>query len=87
MERIIVNVICDLSGVPNLEALLPQELEAASQLKEKGVLEHVFAKSDASGAILVFKGADESQVKQYVANFPLAPYFGVVVYTNTEKHF
>ncbi|WP_343747548.1 hypothetical protein [Fluviicola sp.] len=87
MKRIIVNITCDLSKVPDLETILPKELDTSSQFKDKGVLEHVFAKDDAKGAILIFKNLDENQVKQHVADFPLAPYFEEIVYTTTEKHF
>jgi len=87
MNRIIADVKCDLNSVPNLEEILTQELEIANQLKEKDILEHVFTKTDATRAILVFKGIDEEKAKLHVANFPLAPYFGAVAYINVEKYF
>ena len=45
MKKIIVNITDDLTKVPNLEALLPQEFARATKLQEQGVLENLFAYS------------------------------------------
>jgi hypothetical protein len=87
MKRIFVDISSDLNKVPNLQELLPKEFEAASVMKELGVLEHVFVKSGGTGAVLIFKDVEEQAAKELVATLPLAPYFGTVVYTIAEKHF
>jgi muconolactone delta-isomerase len=87
MKRIFVDISSELNQVPDLQEILPREIEAASLMKEQGVLEHVFVKSGGAGAILIFKDVEEPEVKELVATLPLAPYFGTIEYTVVEKHF
>jgi len=87
MKRILVNIKCDLNNVPDLDVLLPKEYETAGRLREMGILEHVFSKDNANGAVLIFKNTDEEQVKQYVETFPLSPYFDTVEYISAEMNF
>ncbi|MBB6130812.1 hypothetical protein [Mucilaginibacter lappiensis] len=87
MKRIYVDITSDLKQVPNLQEILPQEMEAAKRMKEQGVMEHLFVKSAGAGAILVFKDIEEQEARELVSALPLAPYFGTTAYTIVEKHF
>lgn len=85
MNKIIVNITDNLEAIPNLDALLPKEYEAAGKLKEQGILENLFVKEDRTGAILVMKDIDLEKAKEIVAAFPLYQYFDKVEYFIVEK--
>ncbi len=87
MKKIIVNITDDLTKVPNLEALLPQEFARATKLQEQGVLENLFVKEDKTGAILVLKDVDEAKAKEIIAGFPMFQYFDKIEYFIVEKAF
>jgi muconolactone delta-isomerase len=87
MSRIIVNITDDLDQIPDLETLLPKEVAHAGQLKEQGILEHLFIKEDRTGAVLVMKDIDVAKAKDLVAAFPMFKYFDQVDYTVAEKPF
>lgn len=74
-----VTITENFEGVDNLEELLAQEMAQIGKWKEQGLLEHLFAKPDRTGAILVFNETDEDKVKELVGTLPFFPYF-----TNTE---
>ena len=87
MKRIIVNITDNLDNIPNLEELLPQEYAVAGQLKEDGILEHLFVKEDKTGAVLIMKEVDEEKAREIVKTFPLSNYFDKVEYINVDKQF
>jgi len=87
MKRIIINITDDLDKIPDLESLIQHEYEIAGQLKEQGILEHLFVKDDKTGAVLVFDNVDEAKAKELVAAFPLSKYFDKVEYLMVEKEF
>lgn len=51
--NIIVNTV--LGKVENIQDILPKEFAKVAELKEQGVLEHLFVKEGAAGAVLVYK--------------------------------
>lgn len=83
--NIIVNTV--LGKVENIEAKLPNEFAKVEALKTAGVLEHLFVKEGAAGAVLVFKNLSLEEVKTKVSEFPLFPHFEKIEYTIAEKNF
>lgn len=86
MKRVILNVTCDFDKVPNVENLLPQELERGNQLKAEGILEHLFMKDDRMGGILVFKNVDLDGAKEIAKTFPMLEFFDID-YITVEKEY
>jgi muconolactone delta-isomerase len=83
--NIIVNTT--LGKVENIQELLPNEYAYVATLQEEGVLEHLFVKESAGGAMIVFKNLNLEEVKSRVAGFPLFPHFEQIEYTIAEKKF
>lgn len=83
--NIIVNT--SLGKVENIQDILPHEYAKVAELKELGVLEHLFVKEAGGGAVLVYKNLTLEEVKTKVAEFPLFPHFEKIEYTIVEKNF
>ena len=87
MNRVFVYITSDLSNVPNLEQLLQEEHAVGGKWKAEGILEHLFVKEKAKGAVLVFKDVDVETVKLLIPTLPLSGYFVKVDYLLFEKTF
>ncbi|MDP4269353.1 MAG: muconolactone Delta-isomerase family protein [Bacteroidota bacterium] len=86
MNRVFADISMDLNNpIPNMEQLLKEEHEVAGKWKTDGKLEHLFAKENANGVILVFKEVDIETVKQMIPTLPLYPYFDAVDYAAYNK--
>jgi muconolactone delta-isomerase len=74
MNRYIVEVT--LAGVnPNqFEALAAKEQEVVAEFVETGFIDQIYVRNDLSGAYLVVREHDESQVKEKFTRFPMFPY-------------
>ncbi|SFB75927.1 Muconolactone delta-isomerase [Flexibacter flexilis DSM 6793] len=86
MKRIILNIRCELDKVPNIDVLLPQEFARGEELKQEGIMEHLFVTEGRMGAVLVFKDVDEAKAKEIAATFPLFKYFDTQ-YITVEKYY
>ena len=86
MKRIVLNITCELDKVPNIDELLPKEFERGEELKEQGLMEHLFVKEGRMGAVLVFNDVDVHEVKELAATFPLFKYFEIE-YIPVDKHY
>jgi muconolactone delta-isomerase len=87
MNRVFVDITSDLSNVPNLEQLLQEEHAVGSKWKAEDILEHLFVKDGAKGAILVFQNIDIDSLKQLIPKLPLHNYFVNVDYLLFDKIF
>lgn len=86
MKRIILNITCELDKVPNIDELLPKEFERGEELKQKGIMEHLFVKEGRMGAVLVFKDVDEAEAKEIASTFPLFKHFEIE-YISADKFY
>ena len=84
MNRIIVNINCELDKVPNIDTLLPKEFERGEELKQEGIMEHLFVKDNRMGAVLSFKNVDLEGAKKIAGTFPLFKHFEIE-YISAEK--
>lgn len=84
-----MNIIVDttLGKAENIQDILPREYAKVAELKEQGVLEHLFVKEAGAGAVLVYKNLTLEEVKNKVSEFPLFPHFEKIEYTIVEKNF
>ena len=75
MKRLLIDILNHLDRIPNLNELLPNEMELSKKMKDEGVLSHLFIKSDNTGAILVMDGVDIDKAKELLKKFPMSAYF------------
>jgi len=84
MNRIILNITCELDKVPNIDVLLPKEFARGEELKQEDILEHLLIKDNRMGAVLVLKNVDEEGAKKIATSFPLFKHFDIE-YINVDK--
>lgn len=74
MNRYMVEVT--LSGVDpsQFEVLAAKEQEVVAEFIKTGFIEQIYVRSDLSGAYLVVREHNESQVKEQFSSFPMFPY-------------
>ena len=64
MNRVQAILTLDMAKIPsNFQEILKVEQEIVANWKAEGILEHLFLRQERNGAILIFKGQDEEQVK------------------------
>ena len=86
MERIQANVrIKSLVGVENLQEILEKEYKEVSKWYNEEILEHLYLKSDKTGAIIIFKDITIEKAKDLVPTLPLFPYFDNIEYSILER--
>lgn len=84
MKKVILNIKCDFDKVPNIEELMPKEFAKGEELKQQGILEHLFVNEGRTGAVLVFNNVDVEEAKKLATTFPLFDYFNIE-YISVEK--
>jgi hypothetical protein len=87
MNRVIIDITSNLNNTPNLGQLLQEEHALCNKWKAEGILEHLFIKENAKGAVLIFKDVDEETVKLLIPTLPLSMYFINVYYLPFDKAF
>ena len=67
MNRVQAILTLDMDKIPsNFQEILKVEQEVVANWKAEGILEHLFLRQERNGAILIFKGLDEEQVKEKI---------------------
>lgn len=69
----------------SLAEVMEAEYAMTNALRDKGVIEHLFAKENDGGGIVVFNAESIDEVKELVAALPLFPYFEKVEYFPLNK--
>ena len=87
MKSIFVDILNHMDRIPNLNEMLDKEFAHANEWKAKGILNHLFVKSDNTGALLVMTADDINKAKELVATLPMFSYFEKVDYTDIEEEF
>lgn len=85
MNTAVVNVINEVSKIPNVDELLPKEMARAMDMKEQGLLRSLFLKKDGMGTILVFVDVTLEEAKELMATLPIFQLFPEVIHTETER--
>jgi muconolactone delta-isomerase len=81
MEQVTqVTLTEDFSGIDNFEETNEKEMAVVYKWQNEGVLRHVFAKSDKTGAILIFNETDQQKLEGMIATLPFFPCFKEVEY-------
>lgn len=87
MKRIFIDILNHVDRVPNLDEMLKKEYTHSAELKEKGILNHMFVKSDNTGAYLVVTADDIDKAKELITTFPMYAYFEKVDYSYIDDEF
>ncbi len=83
MNRILVTTY--LSKDKRIASVMAAEYEMTNSWRNQGIIEHLFARENSGGGVVVFNGTDLEKVKQLMSELPLAPYFERVEYMLLEK--
>jgi muconolactone D-isomerase len=88
MNRIQVILTIDTDNLPeNFQEILKHEQEVVAQWKEEGLLECLFLRQSRNGAVLIFKGIDENQAKEYMQKLPFFKLQKSIEYFSLIKQF
>jgi muconolactone D-isomerase len=72
MNRIQVILTLDMESIPdNFQDIIKHEQEIIARWKHEGILEHFFLREERNGAIFIFMGLNEDQVKANMQCLPL----------------
>ncbi|MGG7466699.1 MULTISPECIES: muconolactone Delta-isomerase family protein [Bacteroidota] len=77
MKRVILNIKCDFNKVPNIDLLMAKEFEKGEELKQQGIMEHLFVNDGRTGAVLIFKNVNVEEAKKIATTFPLFDFFDI----------
>ena len=88
MNSIQVILTINTENLPeNFPEILKEEQEVVAKWKDEGILEHLFLRPTKNGAVLIFKGIDEEQVKELMTTLPFYKLKKSVEYLNLIKQF
>jgi muconolactone delta-isomerase len=88
MNRIEAILTIDMDNLPdNFQEILKHEQEVVAKWKEEGILEHLFLRQARNGAVLIFKGVDETKVKELMETLPFFKIKKSLEYLNLIKQF
>lgn len=88
MNRVQVILTLDMENIPaNFQEILKQEQEVIAKWKEEGILDHLFLRQTKNGAIIIFKGVDETKARELMEVLPLYKLKKSVEYFNLIKQF
>lgn len=87
-QQIMVVFTINTDKLPeNFGEILKHEQEVVDAWKQEGKLAHLFLRETRNGAILVFNGSDESEVKTLMESLPLYPFVKSTEYYALMKQF
>ncbi len=88
MKRIEVILTLDMENLPeNFQKILKQEQEMVAKWKADGCLEHLYLREGRNGAVLIFKDADDAQVKELMQQLPFYKLSKSIEYLNLIMQF
>jgi len=87
MNRILAILTLDMERIPNnFPEIIEHEKEVVAKWKAEGILENLFLRQG-NGAILIFKGLNESEVISYMQTLPLYQLQKNIEYHTLTKQF
>jgi len=88
MNRVHAILTLDMENIPsNFQEILKHEQEIVAKWKEEGILEHLFLRQTRNGAVLIFKGLDEEQVREKIKELPFYKLQKSIEYLNLILQF
>ena len=88
MNRVQAILTLDMENIPsNFQVILKDEQEVVAKWKEEGILEHLYLRQTRNGAVLIFKGLDEEQVKEKMKDLPFYKLQKSIEYLNLILQF
>lgn len=87
-NRIQAILTLDMDNIPsNFQEILKHEQEIVAKWKVEGILENLFLRQGKNGAILIFKGLEEEEVKELMMTLPFYKLKKSIEYFNLIKQF
>lgn len=83
MNRILV--VTYLKKDERIKDVMPAEYEMTNSWRDQGIIEHLFAKENNGGGVVVFNATSVEKVQSLVAQLPLFPFFEKVEYLPLDK--
>jgi muconolactone D-isomerase len=78
----------DIENLPkNFSEILIKEQEVIEKWKTEGILDHLFLRETKNGAVLIFKGIEEREVKNLIESLPFYALRKNIEYYNLIKKF
>ncbi len=78
----------DTDNLPeNFDVILKEEQAVVAQWKQEGILEHLFLRDTKNGAILLFNGLSEDEVKEKMKTLPFYQIKKHIEYYNLIQQF
>lgn len=88
MNRVQAILTINMENIPsNFPEILKDEQEVVAKWKEEGILEHLFLRQTRNGAVLIFKGLDEEEVKEKMKELPFYKLQKSIEYLNLILQF
>ncbi len=88
MNRILAILTLDMDKIPsNFQEIIQHEQEVVANWQKEGILEHLFLRPTLNGAVLIFTGMDELQVRELMTTLPLYPLSKSIEYFPLLKQF
>lgn len=71
MNKILVILTLDMDNLPsNFQEILKHEQEVVAVWKTESILENLYLREQRNGAVLVFNGLSETEVKERMTSLP-----------------
>lgn len=71
MNKILVILTLDMENLPsNFQEILKHEQEVVAEWKAEGILENLYLREQRNGAVLVFGGMSEEEVRERMSTLP-----------------
>lgn len=86
-QKILVETWGNFGAIENLAELMPVEMGMATELHEKGIMDHLMVKDGLKGAYILYNLTDKSEVEALLKKFPLYPHFERIEMTLVEQSF
>lgn len=72
---------------PDFPEILKQEQEVVARWRQEGLLEHLFLRPERNGAVLLFKGLTQEEVRAHMETLPFFKISKSIAYLELLKQF
>lgn len=85
MNRVLIVTYPKQEAKEQIAAVMEAEYAMTNSWRDQGIIEHLFAKENDGGGIVVFNATSVEKVQELVAQLPLFPFFERVEYFPLNK--
>lgn len=83
MKRLMV--ITSLKKDERIAGVMAAEYAMTNAWRAQGIIEHLFARENGGGAVVVFNESNENLVRELMSKLPLFPFFETIEYLPLDK--